>query len=452
MSGDDIRGAMPHSVQAEQSVLGGLLLDNDAIDRIGDLQPADFFVADHRAIFAEIRRSMEAGKRCDVLTVTDALPGIPANYVHSLAANTPSSANIGRYAEIVRDRSLRRGLMALSSDMADAAMTDRKTAAKAIVDTVATRLDAMADAGEDSEPVRASDDMRAYIEVLVARQEGVAAALSTGFPDLDRMLSGGIRRGEVVLIAARPKVGKTGLALAIARNVAESANVLLLEMEMPRAQLHDRNMAALARVSLARLLDPNRLDQDDWNRITSALGRIERMGLFVDDKAGLRMIDVRNKARRVKRRHGLDLLVIDYLQLMEADGDNRNAQIESITRGIKTLAKELDIGVLLLSQLNREVEKRTDKRPLPSDLRDSGSIEQDCDVGLFLYRDEIYREDSPDAGIVEVNVGLNRHGSTGTIGLAYIGDQARFESLPHGTVFGRARRDERRPVYSGLRD
>jgi len=452
MSGDDIRGSLPHSVEAEQSVLGALLLDNDAIDRCGEIRADDFFVADHRAIFAEIRRSMEAGKRCDVLTVTDALPGIPANYVHSLAANTPSSANIGRYAEIVRDRSLRRGLMALSSDMADAAMTDRKTAAKAIVDTVATRLDAMADAGEDSEPVRASDDMRAYIEVLVARQEGVAAALSTGFPDLDRMLSGGIRRGEVVLIAARPKVGKTGLALAIARNVAESANVLLLEMEMPRAQLHDRNMAALARVSLARLLDPNRLDQDDWNRITSALGRIERMGLFVDDKAGLRMIDVRNKARRVKRRHGLDLLVIDYLQLMEADGDNRNAQIESITRGIKTLAKELDIGVLLLSQLNREVEKRTDKRPLPSDLRDSGSIEQDCDVGLFLYRDEIYREDSPDAGIVEVNVGLNRHGSTGTIGLAYIGDQARFESLPHGTVFGRARRDERRPVYSGLRD
>jgi replicative DNA helicase len=266
------------------------------------------------------------------------------------------------------------------------------------------------------------------------------------------MLSGGIRRGEVVLIAARPKVGKTGLALAIARNVAESANVLLLEMEMPRAQLHDRNMAALARVSLSRLLDPNRMDSDDWNRITAALGRMERMGLFVDDKAGLRMIDVRNKARRVKRRHGLDLLVIDYLQLMEADGDNRNAQIESITRGIKSLAKELNIGVLLLSQLNREVEKRQDKRPLPSDLRDSGSIEQDCDVGLFLYRDEIYREDSPDAGIVEVNIGLNRHGSTGTVGLAYIGDQARFESLPHGTVFGRARRDERRPVYSGLRD
>lgn len=452
MSGDDIRGAMPHSVQAEQSVLGGLLLDNDAIDRIGDLQPADFFVADHRAIFAEIRRSMEAGKRCDVLTVTDALPGTPASYVHSLAANTPSSANIGRYAEIVRDRSLRRGLMALSSDMADAAMSDRKTAAKAIVDTVATRLDAMADTAEDADPVRAADDMLGYLTLLQQREEGNVRAMSAGFPDLDEMLSGGIRRGEVVLVAARPKVGKTGFALSVARHVACDHSVLMLEMEMPRAQLHDRNMAALAKVSLGRLMAPKKLEAHEWDSVTAALAKIEHLNLFIDDRAGLRMLDVRNKARRIKRKAGLDLLVIDYLQLMEADGDNRNAQIESITRGIKTLAKELDIGVLLLSQLNREVEKRTDKRPLPSDLRDSGSIEQDCDVGLFLYRDEIYREDSPDAGIVEVNVGLNRHGSTGTVGLAYIGDQARFESLPHGTVFGRARRDERRPVYSGLRD
>lgn len=452
MSGDDIRGAMPHSVQAEQSVLGGLLLDNDAIDRIGDLQPADFFVADHRAIFAEIRRSMEAGKRCDVLTVTDALPGIPANYVHSLAANTPSSANIGRYAEIVRDRSLRRGLMALSSDMADAAMSDRKTAAKAIVDTVAARLDAMADTAEDADPVRAADDMLGYLTLLQQREEGNVRAMSTGFPDLDEMLSGGIRRGEVVLVAARPKVGKTGFALSVARHVAFDHSVLMLEMEMPRAQLHDRNMAALAKVSLGRLMAPKKLEAHEWDSVTAALAKIEHLNLFIDDRAGLRMLDVRNKARRIKRKAGLDLLVIDYLQLMEADGDNRNAQIESITRGIKTLAKELDIGVLLLSQLNREVEKRTDKRPLPSDLRDSGSIEQDCDVGLFLYRDEIYREDSPDAGIVEVHVGLNRHGSTGTIGLAYIGDQARFESLYPGTIFGRQRKDDRRPVYSGLKD
>ncbi len=452
MSGDDIRGAMPHSVQAEQSVLGAMLLDNDAIDRCGEIRADDFFVADHRAIFAEIRRSMEAGKRCDVLTVTDALPGIPASYVHSLAANTPSSANIGRYAEIVRDRSLRRGLMALSSDMADAAMSDRKTAAKAIVDTVATRLDAMADTAEDADPVRAADDMLGYLTLLQQREEGNVRAMSTGFPDLDEMLSGGIRRGEVVLVAARPKVGKTGFALSVARHVACDHSVLMLEMEMPRAQLHDRNMAALAKVSLGRLMAPKKLEAHEWDSVTAALAKIEHLNLFIDDRAGLRMLDVRNKARRIKRKAGLDLLVIDYLQLMEADGDNRNAQIESITRGIKTLAKELDIGVLLLSQLNREVEKRTDKRPLPSDLRDSGSIEQDCDVGLFLYRDEIYREDSPDAGIVEVHVGLNRHGSTGTIGLAYIGDQARFESLYPGTIFGRQRKDDRRPVYSGLKD
>lgn len=452
MSNDDIRSAMPHSVDAEQSVLGALLLDNDSVDRLGGLRADDFFVADHRSIFAAIIRALEAGKSIDVLTLSDALPSVSAAYLHSLASNTPSAANIGRYAAIVRDRAVRRGLLALSSDVADRAMTDRGADALALVEDAQRRLDAMADDSEDAEPVRASDDMASYIGTLEARQAGVAGAMSTGYPDIDRMLSGGLRRGEVVLIAARPKVGKTGLALAMARNIAETASVLLLEMEMTRSQLHDRNMAALARVSLPRLLDPNRLNDDDWRRVTGALARIEGMNLFVDDKAGLRMIDVRNKARRIKRKHGLDLLVIDYLQLMEASGDNRNAQIESITRGVKVLAKELNIAVLLLSQLNREVEKRPDKRPMPSDLRDSGSIEQDCDVGLFLYRDEIYRKDSPDAGIVEVNIGLNRHGGTGTVGLSYIGDQARFESLEQGAIFGRRRKEDRRPTYSGLKD
>lgn len=452
MSNDDIRSAMPHSVDAEQSVLGALLLDNDSVDRLGGLRADDFFVADHRSIFAAIIRALEAGKSIDVLTLSDALPSVSAAYLHSLASNTPSAANIGRYAAIVRDRAVRRGLLALSSDVADRAMTDRGADALALVEDAQRRLDAMADDSEDAEPVRASDDMASYIGTLEARQAGVAGAMSTGYPDIDRMLSGGLRRGEVVLIAARPKVGKTGLALAMARNIAETASVLLLEMEMTRSQLHDRNMAALARVSLPRLLDPNRLNDGDWRRVTGALARIEGMNLFVDDKAGLRMIDVRNKARRIKRKHGLDLLVIDYLQLMEASGDNRNAQIESITRGVKVLAKELNIAVLLLSQLNREVEKRPDKRPMPSDLRDSGSIEQDCDVGLFLYRDEIYREDSPDAGIVEVNIGLNRHGGTGTVGLSYIGDQARFESLEQGAIFGRRRKEDRRPTYSGLKD
>lgn len=452
MSNDDIRAAMPHSVGAEQSVLGALLLDNDSVDRLGMLRADDFFVTDHRAIFAAVMRSLEAGKSVDVLTLSDALPGVSAAYLHTLASNTPSSANIGRYAAIVRDRAVRRGLLALSSDVAERALSDRGSDALALVEDAQRKLDAMADDSEDADPVRASDDMASYIGVLEARQAGVAAAMSTGYPDIDRMLSGGLRRGEVVLIAARPKVGKTGLALAMARNIAESGSVLLLEMEMTRAQLHDRNMAALARVSLPRLLDPNRLHDDDWRRITGALARIEAMNLYVDDKAGLRMIDVRNKARRIKRKHGLDLLVIDYLQLMEAAGDNRNAQIESITRGVKVLAKELNIAVLLLSQLNREVEKRPDKRPMPSDLRDSGSIEQDCDVALFLYRDEIYREDSPDAGIVEVNVGLNRHGGTGTVGLSYIGDQARFESLEQGAIFGRKRPPDRRGTYSGMKD
>lgn len=448
MSDHDIGRAVPHSIEAEQSVLGALLQDNDAIDRLGDLRSEHFYRGDHRTIFAAIVDMLAAGEPADVLTVSDKLRGrdVSVAYLHSLASEVPSSANAGRYAALVLERAQRRGLLAVAADAEQMALAENAESATVLIDKLQGRLEKLAEVHSRSEPIRVSDDLGRYIDELERRREGGSKAIPTGFTDLDELLSGGIRRGEVVVLAARPKIGKTALALGVARNVAAEHSVLVLEMEMPKVQLHDRNVAALARVELRKLLEPARMTNDDYSRVTVATQKLANMNLFVDDQAGLRMIDVRTKARTVKRKAGLDLLVIDYLQLMEGDGDNRNEQISGITRSIKTLAKELNCGVLLLSQLNRQVENRQDKRPLPSDLRDSGSIEQDCDAAIFLYRDEVYDKDSPDKGIVEANVGLNRQGSSGTIGLAYIGEQTRFENLAPGAVFGQ--RKASKPRYS----
>jgi replicative DNA helicase len=266
---------------------------------------------------------------------------------------------------------------------------------------------------------------------LERRLVGGTNAIATGYADLDEKLNGGIRPGELIVLAARPKMGKTGLALNIACNASQAHNVLVLSMEMPRAQLHDRNIAALGHISLSHLLKPALMTQADWDALTLAADKIEQLNLYLDDEGGLKLLDVRLKAVGMKRKHGLALLVIDYLQLMESDGDNRNAQIEKITRGLKALAKELQIGILLLSQLNRDLEKRPDRRPQPSDLRDSGAIEQDADAVIFLYRDEVYNEYSSDRGLCEVNVSLCRQGAPGTVALRYVGEQTRFENLSY---------------------
>lgn len=442
----------PASVSAEQAVIGALLRDNDAIDRVGDLRAEHFYRADHRTIFAAIMEMIEAGDPVDVLTVADKLRGkdVSVAYLHEVESGTPSSANIARYAASVLDRAQRRGVMALADEFSGLAQAEGGGAATEIIDRMQARLEKLAEVRSRKEPVKVADDMGRYTDEIQRRQDGGTRTIPTGFADLDNALSGGVRRGEVVVIAARPKIGKTALALTIARNAATDHAVLVLEMEMPRAQIHDRNVAAVARIPLSHLLRPNRMTESEWSALTLAVNRMMDWNLFIDDQGGLRMIDVRMKARAVKRRHGLDLIVVDYLQLMEAEGDNRNAQIESITRGIKALAKELDVGVILLSQLNRDCERRTDKRPVPSDLRDSGGIEQDADVLMLMYRDEVYNPDSSDAGIAEINIALNRQGPTGTIGLLYVGEQTRFESLASDVKFGRAARPA--PKYSGLVD
>lgn len=442
---------MIYNLEAEQSVLGALLIDNDAYDRMGDLRAEHFYRADHQQVFKLICQGIEAGQPVDVITLSDKLPeSVSLVYLHDLASNTPSSANIIRYADLVRAAAQRRALAAMASEIAEETQSANDPAQ--IIDKAQACLESIAEQRVKSDPIKARDDMLRYIEELQKRSNGEGVkAIPTGFADLDKKMMGGIRRGELWIVAARPKMGKSAFSFNLALNAARDYSVLILSMEMPRDQIHDRNVATLGKIPLPHIIDPREMQDDEWPRLTAAVGQLEQMNLFIDDQGALRLMDVRMKARQVKRRHGLDLLVIDYLQLMDGEGDSRNAQIESITRGLKALAKEMGIGIVLLSQLNRSLEQRPNKRPMPSDLRDSGAIEQDCDGALFLYRDEVYNENSMDKGICEVNVGLIRQGEPGTVGLAYIGHQTRFENLASGREFGR-RPEPAKQGRGGLRD
>lgn len=430
-----------HSPESEQSIIGGILLDNDAIEHLTDLSPSHFYSEQHRRIYGAALGLIGAGKSADVITVFDAMGGDAADlvYLNSLARNTPSSRNIGHYAGIVRDRAQRRGVLALAADLQGMVQEGMGQPAADLIDQAQSRLDALAAARSSSLPELAAVGLQGLLDDLMSQEAGDAPkAMSTGYPDLDKRLSGGLRPGELIVVAGRPKMGKTAFALNVANNVAVNGVAAVLSMEMPKKQLHQRGVASLGRVDMGYLLDvdtipadPN-LNGEAWARITNGIEAMSKLHLFLDDQGGLSLLDVRTKARAVKRRHGLNLLVIDYLQLMSGEGDNRNAQIEGITRGLKALAKELDCTIMLLSQLNRQLENRPNKRPLPSDLRDSGAIEQDCDVALFVYRDEVYNPDSPERGTAEINVGLIRQGSPGRVSLAYIGPQTRFENLAPG--------------------
>lgn len=425
----------PHSVGAEQAVIGGLLFDNDAIERIGDLRAEHFYRFDHRLIFDAIVKLITANERADLVTVYEALN--PSGrverllpYLNEMVAGVPSSAGIRRHAEIVVDRASRRAIIAACDELTEQAF-DPGEEVRAMVDKAGAVIDRIAQAPTAaSMPVLAADEILKHLDVVDARRDGVVRVLSSGFGDLDRRLNGGFRRGQLVVVAARPKMGKTAFALQVARYVSggEGDVALVLSMEMPKSELHDRNLSAVAHVDLDHIMSARGLPEDEWPAMIAAAQEIASLRLYHDDQGGLRLFDVRRKARQVKRKHGLDLLVIDYLQLMAGEGQNRNAEIEGITRGLKALAKELDVAIVLLSQLNRKLEERPNKRPMPSDLRDSGSIEQDADIVLFLYRDEVYNPDTTDRSICEVNVGLSRSGAPGIVPLMFIGHQVRFDS------------------------
>ena len=453
---NDLQRSIPQAVEAEQSVLGALLLDNDAIDRIGDLRAEHFFRGDHRTIFVEIVSLISAGTGADVMTVFERLQargrsqdvgGLP--YLNDLAHNTPSASNITRYADIVRDRAQKRGLLALSHEIQDSVGTTPDSAA-VLIDRASSKLEKLGESVVKSEPVRAAQALVSYISLMERQAEGLVKPIATGLTDLDRKLGGGFKAGNLVIVAARPAMGKTAFSLTIAANVAEHHPVLFLSMEMTNDELSQRLVSAQGRISMATVSNPVAMSNDDWSRVTVASQRIAELDLHIDDQPNLTLLEVRNKARAVKRKHGLSMLVVDYLGLMATgDEERRDLQIGAITKGLKNLAKELNVPVVLLSQLSRNVEQRPNKRPMPSDLKDSGDIEADADTILFLYRDEVYNPDSMDRGVCEVICAKQRQGETGIVGLAFIGEQTRFADLAQGQQFG-ARTEQKRPKFSGL--
>jgi len=420
---------IPRSDDAEQAVIGGLMLDNEAIDRIGDLSASSFYHAEHRLAYATICSLIQQQKPADLLTVTDACHELDMAYLHKIIESVPSAANIGRYAEMVREKALMRGVLAAASKIQEVVATPGKKAAE-ILDAAQSELSALSDQTVKKEPASILEAMNRYLAVLDERFAGTAKTLGlpTGLSDLDKILNGGLRRGGLITIGARPGMGKSALAETIACNMSPDYSVLFLSMEMPETEVTERAVANWGKVSASRLATAAVLE-DEWPKITLAAGQAQAANLFIDDQPGLTLLEVMTKARGVKRKHGLDVLIIDYLQLMAGSEEKRYQQIEAITKGLKILAKTLNIAVLALSQFSREIEKRPNPRPKPSDFRDGGSIEQDSDVLLGLYREE---QDKPDIetikGYAELFVMKNRQGKTGQVSLTYQGEFMRFEN------------------------
>ena len=426
-----------HSLESEQSIIGALLIDPLAADRLGSLRPEHCYNESHRIILAEIIRMVAAGKPVDVITVAEELSAHGhdeqtggLSYLGELAANSAGSRNIGRYAETVTNKALERQLLGASETIRATVtgvgttkekLTAAQSAVMGITESVASR-----------QPKIMREILISAAETLTQRSSGNVRCLSSGFVDLDRQLSGGFRPGNLIVLAGRPAMGKTSLAVNIAYQVARHGSPsLFLSMEMPEQELADRLIAQSGSVFLSAVLAGD-MEGDNGDRIMCAVSILENLPLVIDDQGGLTLFDVASKARSVKRKHGLGLLVLDYLQLMSGDGDNRNQQIEQITRGLKALAKELDIPIIALSQLSRKCEERTNKRPMNSDLRESGAIEQDADVILFVYRDEEYNPASADKGTAEIIISKNRQGQNGMVRMSYQGCFTRFNDLDPG--------------------
>lgn len=424
------------AIHAEQSVIGAILIDNDAIERIADLVPAHFYRQEHQTIFAEMTRQIASGKRCDVLTLFDALQTklddcLP--YLHTISQSVGSAANIARYAEMVIDRSVKRSIASLGGEMMD--MTGSHEPADALVDRMAARIEALAQKKTKNEPQRMSDMLGNYVQLIEDRMEGRIKPIQTGFRDLDARLDGGLERGTLTVVAGRPGTGKTAMGLCIGRNVSQWGTALFLSMEMSRDQVNDRNIAALGKLPITWLRKPSDKGPDGekmFAAMTHAFQRAAEMNLFIDDQTALTMLDIRSKCRSVKRRMGLDVIVIDQLSFITGSEQEKSWDaVGEYTRGMLRLAKELNVAIVLLCQLNRKCEDRQNKRPMLSDLAASGSIEQDASNVIFLYRDELYNPDSRDKGICEVITAKQRQGEPGIVGLTYIGSQTRFEDLAH---------------------
>ena len=440
----------PHSIEGESSVLGGLLLDNHAWDRVGDvLVDSDFYRYEHKLIYSAIGALVNASKPADVITVFEHLQsqgkaeeigGLA--YLNSLAQYVPSASNIRRYAEIVRDRSILRKLVSASDEIATNAFNPKGRAVSQIVDESEQKIFNIGEQGKRNK--QGFQAMDTLVVNLLDRVQEMAdnpndvTGVRTGFIDFDRMTAG-LQAGDLIVLAARPSMGKTALAINIAENVAlnEGLPVAVFSMEMGAAQLAVRIVGSIGRIDQGHLRT-GRLTDEEWPRLTEAIERLRTISLHIDESPGLNSSEVRANARRLSRQYGqLGLIVVDYLQLMSgnggSDGENRATELGEISRGLKMLARELKCPVIALSQLNRSVEQRPDKRPMMSDLRESGAIEQDADIIMFIYRDEYYtKEACKEPGVAEIIIAKQRNGPTGTVKLAFLRNITKFESLASG--------------------
>jgi replicative DNA helicase len=432
----------PNSIEAEQSLLGGLMLDALAWDKIADVITAEeFYRKDHRLIFSAIANLVESGSPCDVVTVSEHLDSRGEldnsgglEYLATLANETAGAANARAYAKILRERATLRALISAGNEIAGSAFTNDGRTAAEVLDDAEKMVFEIADKG-----TRGKKGFKSLKDILpeavdridtLHQSDGDITGISTGYNEFDK-LTAGLQPGDLIIIAGRPSMGKTTLAVNIAENAAIGSKVptAIFSMEMPSQQLAFRMISSLGRVDQTHLRTGNFPDED-WSRINTAVQLMSEAPIYIDDTPSLSPVEIRARARRLQREHGLGLIVIDYLQLMQVPGnkENRATEISEISRGLKALAKELSCPVIALSQLNRSVEQRTDKRPVMSDLRESGAIEQDADLILFIYREEVYNQDTPRKGIADIAIAKQRNGPIGDFPLTFVGRYTKFEN------------------------
>ncbi|NNL57623.1 MAG: replicative DNA helicase [Pseudomonadales bacterium] len=442
--------SIPEAKSAEALLLGGLMLSQEAWDAISDLVTAqDFYLKKHTHIFSELARLADAAEPLDVVTLASALEkrglleasgGLP--YLASLVKNTPSAANIRSYANIVHDRATLRRIIETATEIQDSAFNPDGRDAADVLDS-AERL--IMQVGEhmpkQGGPVPVEALMRDALDKIdeLFNKKGALTGLSTGFTDLDNKTSG-LQSSDLIIVAGRPSMGKTSFAMNLVENAVLTSEkpILVFSMEMPAGSLMMRMLSSVGKIDQTRVRN-GKLEDEDWTKLKSAMQQLKNRPLFIDDTPALTPTEVRSRARRVAREHGgLGMIMIDYLQLMQVAGSNegRTQEISEISRNLKSIAKEFACPMVALSQLNRGLEQRPNKRPVMSDLRESGAIEQDADLIMFIYRDEVYNEESEDKGTAEIIIGKQRNGPIGTSRLAFLGQYTRFENLAHGDYHG----------------
>ena len=435
----------PHSIEAEQSLLGGLLIDNEALDKVADVvSVSDFYRQDHQIIYQHIHQLIERSQPADIVTVGESLESNAElntvgglEYLGLLAENTPTAANIRGYAQIVRERSIMRNLVQVGTEIVDSALSPQGRDAQQLLDESESKIFQIAEAGKNNRI--GFTDIKELLPQVAERIDQLfqrdnpsdVTGVPTGYKDLDMMTSG-LQPGDLVIIAGRPSMGKTSLALNIAEYVAIDTGLpaAIFSMEMSSTQLVSRLIGSVGKLNQHKMRT-GQLDDNDWEKLSYALGQLNEAPIFIDEGSALNPYEVRARARRLHKQCGkLGLVVIDYLQLMGTSGstENRATEISEISRSLKSLAKELNVTVVAISQLNRSVEQRPDKRPVMSDLRDSGAIEQDADVIMFIYRDEVYNPESPDKGVAEIILAKQRNGPVGRVKLTFLGEFTKFEN------------------------